>query len=476
VFVRVKIINDTAIPVCTLPCGTRFFEYRRTTHFINESVCPRLSPFHDERSSIATDDAGNFAGEKEEEFADDEFTFCDDEDGVVSLVDSEDYVITDVLSPSKMVDCYGFVADMDIMLGAQPNSAKQLLGRKDLMIADTSASCHIFTMADWMINVAPNEDAMRGIHVGGASVVRHDGIGELPVTFKNKDGKTLARVQLKDVRLAANFGLNLFSLTKAMKLGWSIQSSANQKALIVSKERVEIFFDVVIETGNGGMLLCAQIASHKPPPTDVAAIAPTQPGTKMSLIKAHRLFGHPNEDMTRLIAKNLGIEISRGKVLKCEDCTISKAKQKNLPTRDDDENLPSTKGQLLHLDLMSVKIPKGFTLHKNQVCLVVDAYTRMQFVDCFPRKGDMPDATCRLFQKLREQSVKIKFLRMDNSGENNALAKLLKSDRWKHPVEIQFTARDTPQQNSLVETAFASDTRRAVALFVAAKIPKEWRY
>ena len=49
--------------------------------------------------------------------------------------------------------------------------------------------------------------------------------------------------------------------------------------------------------------------------------------------------------------------------------------------------------------------------------------------------------------------ILIKKLRMDNAGENIALEKRLKSEAWKIPVEIEYTARDTPQQNSLAEVA-----------------------
>jgi len=46
---------------------------------------------------------------------------------------------------------------------------------------------------------------------------------------------------------------------------------------------------------------------------------------------------------------------------------------------------------------------------------------------------------------------------MDNAGENKELAKQMKSKDWKFATAIEFTARDTPQQNSLVETAFATN-------------------
>ena len=45
-------------------------------------------------------------------------------------------------------------------------------------------------------------------------------------------------------------------------------------------------------------------------------------------------------------------------------------------------------------------------------------------------------------------------LRMDNAGENKKLTSRLESGDRKNPVVIEYTARDTPQQNSTVKVAF----------------------
>ena len=45
-------------------------------------------------------------------------------------------------------------------------------------------------------------------------------------------------------------------------------------------------------------------------------------------------------------------------------------------------------------------------------------------------------------------------LQMDNAGENKKLVMQLQSAPWKNPVAVEYTARDTPQQNSPVKVAF----------------------
>jgi hypothetical protein len=341
-------------PVYKLPCGTRFHIHEGTTHFIAE---PTL-----------------------------------DDDSLILL----DYTDGELLSEDEFDDCSVTLAAHDATKGAL-----ELLSRKDVLVADTGASCHVFTTPDWLVNVVPN-DEMRGIRVGGQKVIQHQGIGDLPITFMTKDGKPGASVTLKNVKIAEGFGFNLFSLTRAMSLGWNIRS--NDMTIVVSHGDVEIVFDIAVETGNGGMLLCAIIKPglRTAAATDMAAISSSEPGTKMSLMKAHKLFGHPNEDLTRQIAKSLGMEITRGRVLRCEDCTIAKAKQRNLPVLEEEKAEPTEKGQLLHLDMMSIKVPKGLSLSKRQIRLIVDAYTRVEFVEAFATKSEMPDSTCRLFQTLRD--------------------------------------------------------------------------
>ncbi len=60
---------------------------------------------------------------------------------------------------------------------------------------------------------------------------------------------------------------------------------------------------------------------------------------------------------------------------------------------------------------------------------------------------------------------------MDNAGENQALERRMKSSDWKLDVEIEYTARATPQQNSLVELKFATIARRSRAVMNDANIP-----
>ena len=65
---------------------------------------------------------------------------------------------------------------------------------------------------------------------------------------------------------------------------------------------------------------------------------------------------------------------------------------------------------------------------------------------------------------------------MDNAGENKKLASRLQRAAWKIPVKIEYTARDTPQQNSSVEVAFYAFTNKVRATMHHANLPMEMWY
>ena len=88
----------------------------------------------------------------------------------------------------------------------------------------------------------------------------------------------------------------------------------------------------------------------------------------------------------------------------------------------------------------------------------------------------MIEPTCGLMHRWGQVGIVIKKLRMDNAGENIALEKRLKSESWKNPVEVEYTARDTPQQNSVAEVAFYALANKARAAMHQANLPMEMRF
>ena len=70
----------------------------------------------------------------------------------------------------------------------------------------------------------------------------------------------------------------------------------------------------------------------------------------------------------------------------------------------------------------------------------------------------------------------VRYIRCDNAGENKKLEKVVNGPAYNLSVEFEYTARNTPQQNHLVELKFAAIAGRARAMMNRAHIPKIERY
>ena len=85
----------------------------------------------------------------------------------------------------------------------------------------------------------------------------------------------------------------------------------------------------------------------------------------------------------------------------------------------------------------------------------------------------MVKPTCEIMHRWGQAGIVIKKLRMDNAGENIALEKRLKSESWKNLVDMEYTAQDNLQQNSLAEVAFYALASKAQAAMHHANLPME---
>ena len=88
----------------------------------------------------------------------------------------------------------------------------------------------------------------------------------------------------------------------------------------------------------------------------------------------------------------------------------------------------------------------------------------------------MVEPTCKLMHCWQQAGKIISKLTMDNAGENKKLASRLESVDWKNPVVIEYTTRDTPQQNSPVEVAFYALANKVHTTMHHANLPMEMQY
>ena len=115
---------------------------------------------------------------------------------------------------------------------------------------------------------------------------------------------------------------NLFSIICAIKKGFKISNKGFN--IILTKGNFEITFDRVMHTPNG-FVIGVEIV----PIVDENAHPALTKGSKVNVQKLHEMLGHASEDVVRKTAKYYGWELF-GKFEKCENCAISKAKQKGV--------------------------------------------------------------------------------------------------------------------------------------------------
>ena len=87
----------------------------------------------------------------------------------------------------------------------------------------------------------------------------------------------------------------------------------------------------------------------------------------------------------------------------------------------------------------------------------------------------MVERTCGKPQIWKQNNLGIKFIHLDNSGENKKLQERADSAAWKLGITWEFTARDTPQQNSMAEVGFAAIAAQRRDMMAAAYVPKALR-
>jgi hypothetical protein len=201
-----------------------------------------------------------------------------------------------------------------------------------------------------------------------------------------------------------------------------------------------IKFDIRVETPKG-VLWCTYIQRSESEEGEVAAgmsdnkgdnqpnrSVILNPAIKMSIDRAHAIFGHSSEGKTRQTAAVLGILITRGALKTCESCAIAKAKQKNVNDVSKGEKAVKYNGRVYH-DIATVKeSDEDKALGRKTVWHITAEETvnfkRSKF---FMAKSDMPKDMCVFMQQEKSRGHPISIIRQDNAGENKKLIMLAHS-------------------------------------------------
>ena len=358
------------------------------------------------------------------------------------------------------------VVEHDVAFTAQElciPAVTSMLQDPNVFIGDTGASTHGTMYKDGSVGNCTELDVAM---MGNGEKVQAEKVGNISGVICDKNGTEIKNGVIQDVSYRPGLKCNVFSITKMQMNGWKLEGDKNTIWLKKGKER--IIFDIKIKTKKG-VIFCLYF-KRKSCVDEITAVT-------YSAIRAHEILGHHGKIRTKIIADKLGWKLTGPKGYVCHNCTASKAKQKSVPKKSTHQ-ISEESNNRIFLDISTVKGPKKEKINvpKPRWCLKVDEKTQMGFSDFYEKKNEIVIPACVQFTKWKNTQMPVKCIRCDNAGENKELEKVGNGPVYNLGIEFEYTARNTPQQNHLVELKFPAIAGRARAMLNRAHIPKAERY
>lgn len=332
---------------------------------------------------------------------------------------------------------------------------------KHMWLADSGASCYMTCSLSGMFNL---RDLSSSIKIGNGKALKALKIGSKRLKVIQKDG-TIFTVVINDCKYIPDLWVNLFSVTQALKNGYNISN----KGLIISLKKgdARLTFDQVLET-HSGQVVGVNMVPHSDAQSDVAHVL-LEHGRDVDVNVLHKTLGHIHEDALKKTASYYGMKLT-GTFERCYECSLAKSKQKATAKFTDVKS--TIPGERLFLDISSCK---AITYSGSKYwLLVVDDATDKCWSAFLTSKGKLPERIIKLLKNINlEYKYVVKFIRLDDAGENKSLQK--QADALNLGIKFEFTGPGTPQYNGRSERKFAVLYARVRAMLNTARVPQNIR-
>jgi hypothetical protein len=126
-----------------------------------------------------------------------------------------------------------------------PDNVK-ILRDPNVWVTDSGATCNITPYAEGM-KVNKNIEPTNIIRIMGSESSTM--FGNLSTVMCDKNGNEKLKLKFQNVAVVPDCAFNLSSLTKQLKNGWFL--SCHKKCLTLTKDKIEVRFDIVINTKEG---------------------------------------------------------------------------------------------------------------------------------------------------------------------------------------------------------------------------------
>ena len=158
------------------------------------------------------------------------------------------------------------------------------------------------------------------------------------------------------------------------------------------------------------------------------------------------MTGHTGEHLLRTTAEHISIKLT-GKLEPCEIYAQAKIRQAYVP-KTKEKQVPSRPGYRLCIDISPFKHESMGG--KRHWLIAVDKFSDCSHSFFLKRKSDQIVMISIWIKGLKAKyGIDVKYIRLDNSGENRSLQK--ECEKHNLGIIFEFTAPGTPQQNSVVE-------------------------
>ena len=325
----------------------------------------------------------------------------------------------------------------------------------DIFIGDSGATSHMTNNKTGVYELTP----IRGsAMIGNGKTISCTHKGKLDVICKHRDG-SMAR-ETWEVKIVPQLNHDLFSFTKAMKEGWRMNERWKEGRLMIElfkTTRASMKFDRMIPSGSSWLM------GTKTQRLVGQAHAVIEPGKSIPIWKFHQMTGHTGEHLLRTTAENMGIKLT-GKLEPCEICAQVKIRQANIPKKKE-KQVPSRPGYRLFIDISSFKHESMGG--KRPWLIAVDKFSDCSHSFFLKRKSDQIVMIPIWIKGLKTKyGIDVKYIRLDNSGENRSLQK--ECEKQNLGIIFEFTAPGTPQQNSVAERKIPTLMGRSRAMMIEA--------
>ena len=145
-------------------------------------------------------------------------------------------------------------------------------------------------------------------------------------------------------------------------------------------------------------------------------------------------------------------------------CAQAEITQANVPKKKE-KQVPSIPGYRMFIDISSFKHES--MVGKRNWLIVVDEFSDYSHSFFLKRMSDQIELFPTWIKELKAKyGIDIKYVRLDNSGENKGLQD--ECEKQNLGIIFEFTAPDTPQQNSMVERKIPTLVGRSRAMMLTA--------